>query len=100
MCIRDSYAIVRDREPNTITSAYSSDLVRRVFNTDSPIAQHTTLPRSFVVIQRINLGLYSVLARLHATGPWRAIAEELWPSTSGPPSTPMGEAEAAWLATR
>ncbi len=94
------YAIVRDREPNTITSAYSSDLVRRVFNTDSPIAQHTTLPRSFVVIQRINLGLYSVLARLHATGAWRAIAEELWPMTSGPPATPLGEAEAAWLATR
>ena len=94
------YAIVRDREPNTITSEYSSELVRRVFNTDSPIAQHTTLPRSFVVIQRINLGLYSVLARLHATGPWRAIAEELWPMTSGPPSTPLGEAEEAWLASR
>ncbi|MEO5679608.1 MAG: AarF/UbiB family protein, partial [Acidimicrobiales bacterium] len=94
------YAIVRDRQPNTITSAYASDLVRRVFDTDSPIAQHATLPRSFVIIQRINLGLYSILARLHATAPWRSIAEELWPMTSGPPSTPLGEAEAAWLATR
>ena len=94
------YAIVRDREPNTITSAYASDLVRRVFDTDSPIAQHATLPRSFVIIQRINLGLYSILARLHATQSWRCIAEELWPMTSSPPSTPMGEAEAAWLAAR
>ncbi len=94
------YAIVRDREPSTITSAYASDLVRRVFDTDSPIAQHATLPRSFVIIQRINLGLYSILARLNATGCWRSIAEELWPMTSAPPSTPMGEAEAAWLAGR
>ncbi len=94
------YAIVRDRRPNTITPAYASDLVRRVFDTDSPIAQHATLPRSFVVIQRINLGLYSILARLCATQSWRAIAEELWPMTSAPPSTPLGEAEAAWLATR
>jgi len=94
------YAIVRDRLPTTITSAYASDLVRRVFDTDSPIAQHATLPRSFVIIQRINLGLYSILARLHATRCWRSIAEELWPMTSSPPSTPLGEAEAAWLAGR
>jgi len=94
------YAIVRDRRPSTITSAYASDLVRRVFDTDSPIAQHATLPRSFVIIQRINLGLYSILARLHATHAWRSIAEELWPMTSSPPSTPLGEAEAAWLAAR
>ena len=94
------YAIVRDRLPNTITPAYASDLVRRVFDTDSAIAQHATLPRSFVVIQRINLGLYSILARLEATACWRSIAEELWPMTSGPPSTPMGEAEATWLAAR
>ncbi len=53
-----------------------------------------------MVIQRINLGLYSVLARLHATDPWRAIAEELWPMTSGPPATPLDAAAAAWLRDR
>ena len=31
---------------------------------------------------------------------FRRIAEELWPFVAGPPSTPMGEAEAAWLATK
>ena len=35
-----------------------------------------------------------------ATANFRRIAEELWPIVDGPPSTPMGEAEAAWLATR
>ena len=49
-----------------------------------------------VIIQRINLGLYALFGELHATANWRRIAEELWPLVDGPPSTPMGEAIAAW----
>jgi hypothetical protein len=41
--------------------------------------------------------LHAVLGRLRARANWRRIAFELWPFTDGPPSTPMGEAEAAWL---
>jgi hypothetical protein len=51
-----------------------------------------------VLIQRINLGLSAVLAELGATADWRGIAEELWPMTSAPPTTPLGHAEADWLA--
>ena len=51
-------------------------------------------------MQRINLSLFAVLGELSATANWRAIAEEIWPFTHGPPSTPMGEAEAAWRARR
>ena len=51
-------------------------------------------------IQRINLGLYAILGELRATADYRRIAEELWPMVDGPPSTPMGEAEAGWLAAR
>ena len=58
------------------------------------------LPPSFVIIQRINLGLMAILGDLHATANFRRIADELWPWVDGPPSTPMGEAEAAWLAAR
>ena len=54
----------------------------------------------FVIIQRINLGLYAILGHLGATRNYRRIAEELWPMVNGPPSTPMGQAEAAWLAAR
>ena len=54
------------------------------------------MPPSFVIIQRINLGLYAILGQLHATANWRRIAEELWPFVDGPPSTPLGEEEAAW----
>jgi len=53
-----------------------------------------------VIIQRINLGLYSVLASLGATANWRRIAEEIWPMVRGTPSTELGRKEAAWLATR
>ena len=67
------------------------------FDRSSPIAQYATVPRAFVFIQRINLGLYAILGRLGATGNYRRISEELWPMVDGPPSTPMGVAEAGWL---
>jgi len=56
------------------------------------------MPASFVIIQRINLGLMAILGDLGATANFRRIANELWPWVDGPPSTPMGEAEADWLA--
>ena len=59
-----------------------------------------SVPRSYVILQRINLGLFALLGELPATADWRAIAEEIWPFVQGPPSTPMGEAEAAWRARR
>ena len=51
-----------------------------------------------MILQRINLGLFAVLGELSATADWRAIAEEIWPFTQGPASTPMGVAEGAWRA--
>jgi hypothetical protein len=58
------------------------------------------IPQSYVILQRINLGLFALLGELSATADWRAIAEEIWPFVQGPPSTPMGEAETAWRARR
>jgi predicted unusual protein kinase regulating ubiquinone biosynthesis (AarF/ABC1/UbiB family) len=94
------YEAVRRDQTITWTTAYSSATVRRTFDRNSPIAQYATVPADFVIIQRINLGLYAILGHLGATANYRKIAEELWPMVSGPPSTPMGEAEAAWLAAR
>jgi hypothetical protein len=51
-------------------------------------------------LQRINLGLFALLGELNATANWRAIAEEIWPFVRAPASTPIGEAEASWLAAR
>jgi predicted unusual protein kinase regulating ubiquinone biosynthesis (AarF/ABC1/UbiB family) len=94
------YEAVRTDQTITWTTAYASATVRRTFDRNSPIAQYATVPADFVIIQRINLGLYAILGHLGATANYRKIAEELWPMVSGPPSTRMGEAEAAWLAAR
>jgi hypothetical protein len=64
----------------------------------SPVTTYAQIPRSYVILQRINLGLFGLLGELTATANWRAIAEEIWPFVLGPPSTPMGEAEVAWRA--
>jgi hypothetical protein len=74
--------------------------VRRFFDLRSPVADYISVPRSYVILQRINLGLFAVLGELSATANWRAIAEEIWPFVQGPPSTPMGQAEAAWSTRR
>ena len=58
--------------------------------------RHANVPPAFVVVQRVNLGLFAVLAQLGATADWRSIGEELWPWVSGPPCSPLGELEAAW----
>jgi predicted unusual protein kinase regulating ubiquinone biosynthesis (AarF/ABC1/UbiB family) len=90
------YATVRRDAPMTITPAYASEIVRRFFDAKGPLAPYSDVPRAYVVLQRINLGLYAVLGSLNATANWRRISEEIWPFVSGPPSTPIGEAEARW----
>jgi len=92
------YDTIREPGPLTITSEYASSVVRRFFDMRSPVADYISLPQSYVILQRINLGLFAVLGELSATANWRAIAEEIWPFSQGPASTPMGEAEATWRA--
>ena len=89
--------VASDREM-TWSGDYASGIVRHTFDRTSPISQHATVPRAFVFIQRINLGLYALLGELGATGNYRRIAEELWPFMEADPSTDIGVAEAAWLA--
>ena len=51
-------------------------------------------------MQRVNLGLFAVLAQLGGAADWRSIGEELWPWVNGPPAGALGDLEAAWLARR
>jgi len=91
--------VFEDREI-AFTPEYASETVRRMFDVSSPyahVAKSSNVPPAFVVTQRINLGLHAVLGRLRAKRNWRRIAFELWPFVDGDPSTPMGEAEAAWI---
>ncbi len=94
------YESVKEDKVVTWSSEYASRIVRHTFDRTSPISQYATVPRAFVFIQRINLGLYALLGELRATGNYRQIAEELWPFVQGPPSTKMAEAEQPWLTER
>jgi predicted unusual protein kinase regulating ubiquinone biosynthesis (AarF/ABC1/UbiB family) len=97
------YEFVMHDDVVTITPQWSTDAVSRYFDPSGPygpVIKAANVPASFVIIQRINLGLMAILGDLHATANFRRIAEELWPWVDGPPASPMGEAEAAWLASR
>ena len=94
------YDTVRERGPRTMTGEYASAVTRRFFDFRSPLASYARIPRSYVILQRINLGLFALLGELSATADWRGIAEEIWPFFQGPPVTPMGAAEAGWRAGR
>jgi len=97
------YEFVSAEGDLTITPAYASETIRRFFDTTGPYAvmqKAANLPASFVIIQRISLGLFAILGELHATGNWRGIAEELWPFVDGPPITPMGVEIDQWRRLR
>ena len=94
------YDTVRRPGPRTMTGSYASAVSRKFFDFRSPLAPYARIPRSYVILQRINLGLFALLGDLTATADWRGIAEEIWPFVQGPPTTPMGEGEVAWRAQR
>ncbi len=96
---RQFYELVAVDEPVTVGSDYADETARTFFDTSTPegrMLTYTNIPPEFAVVQRINLGLYGVLAQLGSTANWRRISEEIWPWVDGPPSTPLGEAEAVW----
>ncbi len=92
------YELILESKPITFTSDYSVGLLRQTFDAKTnAILKHANVPPTFALIQRINLGLFSILGKLRATANWRSISEELWEWTDAPPSTPMGHDEAAWI---
>jgi predicted unusual protein kinase regulating ubiquinone biosynthesis (AarF/ABC1/UbiB family) len=100
---RHFYELVREGGERTITEAYAAATIRHMTDLSGPhgaVMKAINVPTSFVVIQRINLGLYAVIGQMNATADWRRIAEELWPFVAREPSTPMGRAIASWAEGR
>jgi predicted unusual protein kinase regulating ubiquinone biosynthesis (AarF/ABC1/UbiB family) len=91
------YESILQAGPRTMTSEYASSVARRYLDFKSPLAAYASIPRSYVIVQRINLGLFAILGEMNATADWRRISEEIWPFTQAPPSTPLGQAEVPWL---
>jgi predicted unusual protein kinase regulating ubiquinone biosynthesis (AarF/ABC1/UbiB family) len=97
---RHYYELVLTEGPTQVSADFATDTVRRFFDAGDPVVRRANVPPSFVILQRINLGLYAVLAGLGATGDWSRVCREIYPWVSAPPSTDLGRAEAAWRADR
>jgi predicted unusual protein kinase regulating ubiquinone biosynthesis (AarF/ABC1/UbiB family) len=95
---RQYYELVLADGPVTFSPSYASETLRHFFDAGDPVVKRANVPPPFVVLQRINLGLYAVLAGLGATANWRRIADEIWPWVGAPPSTRLGAQEAEWAA--
>ena len=97
------YRYVMEDRVTRIDDDYAAGGVAHLFDTSGPYAdlmKQLNVPPSFVVVQRITLGLMGLFAKLGAEANWQAIARELWPFADGPPSTPMGHQIAAWRRSR
>jgi predicted unusual protein kinase regulating ubiquinone biosynthesis (AarF/ABC1/UbiB family) len=93
------WEMVRLDAPFRFTAEYASDINRRFFlgrATHGGAVKYANMPARWTILQRINVGLIAILGRLGATANWRRIAEEMWPLTDGPPSTPLGREESTW----
>ena len=90
--------VLHDKE-YTFTEDYAQAGVKAIFETGGEFGELKkvlNVPPSFVVLQRINLGVISLFAQLEATRNWRRVAEEVWPFVGTGPSTPMGETIERW----
>ncbi|HEY2302577.1 MAG TPA: AarF/ABC1/UbiB kinase family protein, partial [Acidimicrobiales bacterium] len=93
---RHYYELVLEAGPVSFSSEYAAETVRTFFDAGNEVVKRANVPAQFAILQRINLGLYAVLAGLGATADWRRIAEEIWPFVDAPASTELGRQEAAW----
>jgi len=62
------------------------------------VVRSLTMPPGFVLLDRLAWGISSLLGRLDAELPWKAILEEYL--HGGPPATELGRAEARWREER
>jgi predicted unusual protein kinase regulating ubiquinone biosynthesis (AarF/ABC1/UbiB family) len=86
-------------EEFTFSRAFTAGALEAVFNLQGPyreVIPQLRLPPSFVILHRLVWGGSALLGRLQATNRWRAIMDEY--RLGGPPTTELGEIEAAWRA--
>jgi hypothetical protein len=92
---RDKLQPLVGEQPFTFTPAYAASVVQGIFarqGAAGSVNRRFELPREYVFLSRIDLGLTPLLAELEATGPWAAIRRE-W-DENGPPATEIGKLDA------
>ena len=94
-------AVVSD-QPFTFTPEFAAEVIRSTTDPRSrysDVLRKLNLPPDYLLLNRIQWGLNSVLGKLGATGDWRAIRDE-YVLAGAQPATPLGELDATWWAQR
>lgn len=85
--------------PFRFSREYNRKSFKMVFSPDgefSGMSKKMNMPPDFVLVNRIQWGVWSILAQLDATGEWTAIHHEFL--DGAPPSTELGRIESDWAA--
>ena len=83
----------------TFTRTFVRDAMATIIDVKGPhaeVIEQLNMPASFVILDRVVWGVSAILGKLEVTAPWRAMLLEY--RDDGPPATPLGEAEQAWMA--
>lgn len=89
-------------QPFTFTSAFAAEVIRSTTDPREPfsdVLRQLNLPPDYLLLNRIQWGLNSVLGQLGASNDWRAIRDE-YIVADAPSATPLGEQDAQWWQDR
>ncbi len=91
--------ILKDEE-FTYTAEFAREVVRATSDPRggwNDMLRRLNLPPDYLVLNRIQWGVNSIMARLGARGTWHRILRDMWEEL--PPQTPLGEAEREFMQT-
>lgn len=86
-----------ESRPFTYTTEYVQQVIEAAMMLQGPygdLIKHMTLPADHLMLNRIQLGVGSILGRLRATNVWAAVFDEY--VLGAVPATPLGEEAAGW----
>ena len=89
-------------QPFTFTSEFAAEVIRSTTDPRDPFSnmlRQLNLPPDYLLLNRIQWGLNSVLGQLGATGDWRAIRDE-YIVPDAVPASDLGEQDARWWQER
>ncbi len=89
-------------QPFTFTSQFAAEVIRSTTDPRDPFSnmlRQLNLPPDYLLLNRIQWGLNSVLGQLGATGDWRAIRDE-YIVADAEPASELGEQDARWWRER
>ncbi|MGH9135846.1 MAG: ABC1 kinase family protein [Acidimicrobiales bacterium] len=81
----------------TFDNRYLTDSIAPMIDVNGPyrdVIRAFDMPPTFVILNRVIMGMSALLGRLGASGPYRAMLDEY--RHGGPPATELGEQEAVW----